>query len=115
MFYKKDSSNMNKIKEEARLASELWNCPGAFQMLCPREWKLLARTADPAVRYCSACAQNVHLCTTPREFVERGNQGHCVAVPTDRAPKVATRFLMGRVAPSAIEQLVDDQKTAQDF
>jgi hypothetical protein len=106
---------MSAKSDEARFSSELWNCPSAFQMLCPREWKLLSRTDDPRVRYCSACAQNVYLCSTPREFVYRGNKGQCVAVPSDCTPKLATRFLMGRIAPSAIEDLVEEQKTAQEY
>lgn len=76
---------------------------------------MLARTDDAAVRYCSACAQNVYLCGTPKDFVEHGNKGHCVAVPTDRAPAVATRFLMGRIAPSAFEDLENEQSGAQEF
>jgi len=76
---------------------------------------MLSRTADPAVRHCSACAQNVPLCGTAKEFVAHGNQGHCVAVPTDRAPRVATRFLMGRIAPSAFEDIENEQSAAQEF
>ena len=101
--------------DDKKLSSELWNCPNKFQFQCPREWKMLSRTGDAAVRYCSACAQSVYLCGTPREFVEHGNNGHCVAVPTDRAPNVATRFLMGRIAPSAFEDLENEQSAAQEF
>lgn len=101
--------------DDKKLSSELWNCPSKFQFQCPREWKMLARTDDAAVRYCSACAQNVYLCGTPQDFIEHGNKGHCVAVPTDRAPKVATRFLMGRIAPSAFEELASEQAEAQEF
>jgi len=100
---------------EKKILSELWNCPAAFEFQCPREWKMLARTDDPAVRHCSACAKDVYLCRTPQEFVERGSKGHCVAVPTDLSPRVATRFLMGRIAPEAGKELAREQKEAQEF
>jgi hypothetical protein len=38
-----------------------------------------------------------------------------VAVPTDLAPRVATRFLMGRIAPEAGKELAREQKEAQEF
>jgi len=98
-----------------KLESELWNCPSAFQYQCPREWEKLQRTDDEGIRYCSACAQNVYLARTPSEFARHGEQGHCVAVPERCTPDTATRMLMGRIGPLAVERLLREQEIAREW
>ena len=95
--------------------SELWNCPSAFEFKCPLKWSKLKKTRDAAVRFCKVCKQEVYLCSTPEEFVEHGNRGHCVAVPEGRTPETATELFMGRIGPSAIKELTRRRKPAQDW
>jgi len=60
--------------------SELWNCEHSFEKACPKQWSALARTGRPGIRHCHVCDKDVYLCKTPREFVENGNAGRCVAI-----------------------------------
>lgn len=60
------------------LTASIENC-WAFR--CPQQWAALQLTDDPEVRFCPVCQQSVYLCTSDRDFLERAQQGHCVAVP----------------------------------
>jgi len=60
------------------LTASIENC-WAFR--CLQQWAALQLTDNPQVRFCPTCQQPVYLCTSDRNFLERAQQGHCVAVP----------------------------------
>jgi hypothetical protein len=60
------------------LNSEIWNCDKLLEFRCPQSWQGLAETSNPNQRYCQACQKNVHLCSTPDEFITNGKLGYCV-------------------------------------
>ena len=56
-------------------------------------------TADPAVRHCDGCHQDVHLCATLGDAEARARQGACIAVPgavVAEAHERYTRMMVGR-------------------
>jgi hypothetical protein len=73
-----------------------------MQMVCPIDWEALDPSADPAVRHCKQCDEDVHLCTTPARFIEMARRKECVAlpaslhIPDDASTKVQ---MLGRPAP----------------
>ena len=70
----------------------VWNCPALRLPLpllsyqCPEVWWTMGETADPNIRHCDTCNNEVHLCRTPEEFVEATVQGHCVGIPFEFRP-----------------------------
>jgi hypothetical protein len=58
-----------------------------FTFRCPKTWASLAETADPNVRHCELCEEQVFHCATPAEVARRARLGQCVSVP----PEVAER------------------------
>src|SRR4051812_18878781 len=87
------------------LNSGIWNCENAFECRCPKGWEGLAPTADPAVRHCDVCRQDVYLSRTPEEFVANGAQGRCVAVPTPMMPHNADMMFLGQASPRHLKRL----------
>jgi hypothetical protein len=80
---------MQKLSDDQRFnltSVDVWNCANAFEFVCPRYWESLSEGADPNIRFCSVCNQQVYRCETPLEFVSNAELGHCVAVPADRTP-----------------------------
>jgi hypothetical protein len=79
------------------------NCPGVqFAYACPKKWEDLAPRSE-RVRFCGACQQEVHHCTSVAEAQSHAWQGHCVAVgsfvpraPGDLQP---VEPLMGIIVP----------------
>ena len=73
-----------------------------MQLVCPMDWDALDPSADPAIRHCNQCDQDVHLCTTADQFIERAKHNECVAlsaslhVPDGASTKVQ---MVGRPAP----------------
>jgi len=65
------------------LNSEIWNCDKLLEFRCPQSWVELTETSNQNQRYCQSCQQNVHLCSTPNEFISKGKLGHCVAIPIE--------------------------------
>ena len=86
---------------------DVWNCPNAFEFVCPRYWESLEPTADPAVRHCGVCQQSVHRCTTPLEFVSHAELGHCVAIPEGYTPLSVGMELVGRPSPQRVREYED--------
>lgn len=74
---------------------EIVNCNWKFSFQCPRRWNGLIETADPAVRICESCLQQVHLCKTEAEVEQKSREGKCVALSFHRGPQ-----LLGKVMPS---------------
>jgi len=62
------------------MAAEIENCGWIFKIQCPLQWDQLAETADPAIRTCGSCLQNVYLCETGEQGVAHAQLGHCVAL-----------------------------------
>jgi uncharacterized protein (TIGR02996 family) len=56
------------------------NCAVSFEYECPLHWDNLTPTEDRAVRFCSACRQEVHYCDTLAQAQRHAWNGHCVAV-----------------------------------
>ncbi len=64
----------------------VWDCEPRFRLKCSVLWESLEATANGDVRHCRMCDKDVHLCRTPDDFVAHGEQGHCVAVPSNLGP-----------------------------
>jgi len=83
--------------------AQVWRCTKAMmQMVCPVEWNALKITADSNVRHCGQCDQDVHLCTTPDQFIELAKRNECVALPsTLHVPSGAPTkvHMLGRPSP----------------
>src|SRR5262245_5053358 len=91
------------------LFPELYNCPRPhirvpLGLVCPQRWEALAPTDVPEVRSCAACGREVHLCRTPEEFVARGQEGHCVAIPGELHPDQLCGFVVGTPAPEVAQR-----------
>lgn len=56
---------------------EFLNCEMAFE--CPKNWLELEPTANPKVKHCNTCNQNVHLCTTQEEMDKAIEDLRCIA------------------------------------
>lgn len=63
--------------------TELEGCGVQFGFRCPRTWNALRETADPLVRWCSACDEAVTLAKSVDDAVAIGSLGHCVALAPD--------------------------------
>lgn len=84
----------------------VWNCPALRQPLavtCPQTWHGLPETADPTVRSCGVCERQVHLCSTPGEFVRAAEQGHCVAIPRQAFPIGLSAHQVGQPSPESVK------------
>ena len=57
------------------------NCKFEFAFQCPKRWTKLAKTADPDIRFCSTCSQNVYLCNSMEDVHRHASKGNCIAVP----------------------------------
>jgi len=55
-------------------------CAPDFAFRCPKEWGALARTADPAVRFCSQCTKPVYYAASVAEARDRAANHECVAL-----------------------------------
>lgn len=66
-----------------------------MEVVCPKTWGALAETPDPAVRHCSECQQDVHLCTTDEETIAHARAGHCIAREVPDASELP-RLVVGR-------------------
>lgn len=60
---------------------DIETCAVTFGFRCPRTWDALTRTADPLVRFCSACDERVYFAATFDEADEHAEAGRCVALP----------------------------------
>lgn len=56
-----------------------------FSFACPRRWASLSATADPRVRHCDGCQQQVFLCDSRQEAENRAHLGQCIAIPSSLA------------------------------
>jgi predicted amidophosphoribosyltransferase len=50
-----------------------------MEFVCPRTWEGLQPTADPDIRHCAQCNQDVHLCRTDVEAFRHARAAHCIA------------------------------------
>jgi hypothetical protein len=94
---------------------DVWNCPNAFEFVCPRYWESLEPTADPGIRFCGICQQQVYRCTTPLEFVSHGELGHCVAIPEGYTPVSIGTELLGRPSPQARRRYEERNRTVRQW
>lgn len=95
-----------------------------FEFECPRQWENLRPTANPRVRCCDGCRENVFYCDTILVARAHARKGHCVAVdlgiirkkddlgppPTNQPP-----VMVGRLLPQQYEQRAAQIKAAQNF
>ncbi|MFT3700481.1 MAG: TIGR02996 domain-containing protein [Kofleriaceae bacterium] len=51
-----------------------------FAFQCPREWGGLQPTADPSVKFCTACRESVYYCTNVVDARGLAKKGKCVAI-----------------------------------
>src|SRR5688572_10668049 len=50
-----------------------------MKVVCPKTWDAVAETTDPTIRRCSACSEQVYLCTTDEETLMHARANHCIA------------------------------------
>ncbi|MCL1495190.1 MAG: hypothetical protein M1G31_31235 [Pseudanabaena sp. Salubria-1] len=87
------------------LNSEIWNCDKLLEFRCSQRWQGLTETSNPKQRYCQACQKNVHLCSTPEEFITNGKLGYCVAIPVDLTPSKAIMLrVVGRPSHEEVQK-----------
>jgi hypothetical protein len=70
-----------------------------FGFECPMQWRELTKTADPLVRHCERCEENVHFAVDTERFEEHTRNGRCVAVLDERLGErldAAVEALAGR-------------------
>jgi uncharacterized protein (TIGR02996 family) len=80
----------DRLRHLASLVSPDWrmsvarppieNCPIKFELTCPKKWDNLEPTADPTIRTCNACQENVYFAPTVKIARLLAKQGHCVSV-----------------------------------
>ena len=73
-----------------------------FAFHCPRTWESLDATADPELRHCQDCQEQVFRCHTVSEVAARARAGQCVFVPAeieDAATAKGTSGFLGRPDP----------------
>jgi hypothetical protein len=91
----------------------IWNCPTlqlpVLSFQCPQAWQALAESDNPTIRNCPACQKQVHLCTTPEEFIRAGQQGHCVAIPDSVRPIHLAECLVGRPSDESRALFIAEQ------
>lgn len=75
----------------------LRNCPFAYR--CERQWTQLKKTADPDVRFCTECQQEVHRCHTDAELTQAIALNRCVALRLDDFLQADGELAMGMMAP----------------
>jgi len=78
---------------------EIRNCKILFQ--CPKLWKRLAETADPKVRFCDQCFEQVYLVQTEEELADQSARGRCVAILnlSPEHPAYTDGMMVGEVLP----------------
>ena len=54
------------------------NCK--FKFKCQQEWVDMKKTADLAIRHCSTCDEDVHLCTTTAGLKQALINNWCMAI-----------------------------------
>jgi hypothetical protein len=87
-----------------RRFSDIWNCPEAFKLLCPKQWHelQLLQSGHDNIRHCDVCNEQVYLSPTPAEFVQNCNLGRCVSIPSVGMPK---ELLTGRGNAEFLQQV----------
>jgi hypothetical protein len=74
-----------------------------FSFQCPRSWEELTPTAQPGVRHCGGCGEDVHRVDTVIAAEQLARQRKCIAVPAELAerggyPDGRNRMITGRPA-----------------
>jgi hypothetical protein len=87
----------------------IWNCPEAFELLCPKQWDELLPTDSDNIRHCNVCSEDVYFSPTPAEFVRNCHLGRCVSIPS----RLLQVSMTGRVSVNFIEQVEKYRETLQ--
>jgi hypothetical protein len=62
------------------------NCTWSLPLQCPRRWSGLRETAEPGIRRCEACLENVYLCFNQADLSRHTARGRRVALTSDVLP-----------------------------
>ncbi len=102
------AAHLEAIARRSRGPLPRWNpftrirCTLAFA--CPKDWRAMATTDRPDVRFCDHCAAEVHEVTTEAEFAAHAAAGRCVSVPAEADLVVdVAGAIEPRPGPSPIE------------
>jgi hypothetical protein len=91
------------VEEEGRTIESRFRCAFLpFEFECPKNWEDLDKTANPNVRHCSQCKENVYLCSTYEELATHSKARECTAYFVDPGPwdEWESGFITGlRTAP----------------
>lgn len=60
-------------------------CRIEFEFECPKRWELVQFTANPRVRFCETCQNQVYYCDSAAQALRHARQGHCLALDWGRA------------------------------
>jgi len=96
--------------------SEIWNCPDSLEFQCPQTWGVLNTTNDNNVRYCHVCRQNVYMCLTPQEFIQKAKAGKCVAIPSELAHRPNDPgYVFGQPSQDQVAEIEQEEKLVSKF
>ena len=76
---------------------EIRNCE--IRYACQNNWDDLGPTKNEAIRYCSSCERDVHLCLTKAELHEAMILNYCVAIQIHDTSKDQQTTLLGDIVP----------------
>jgi hypothetical protein len=85
-----------------RRFADIWNCPEAFELLCPKQWHDLQPTDSDNVRHCNVCNERVYLSPTPAEFVQNCHLLRCVSISAVGMPQ---ELLTGKGNAAFLQQM----------
>jgi hypothetical protein len=68
-------------------------CSVRMKFVCPRTWQALLPTAEPDVRHCAHCKQDVYFCRTDEETLRHARAGHCIAREEPRSDELPALVL----------------------
>jgi hypothetical protein len=87
------------------------NCKPVFKFRCPKKWDDLQRTADPTVRFCQECRENVYLTRNDTETLQRARAGQCVARLSPQEED--GRTLLGEISEEHAAELDAEHRRAE--
>jgi hypothetical protein len=93
----------NRLLNCGRTRTELPVVRFSFQ--CPKQWEELAPTAEPGVRVCADCEENVHYCEDSASAELHARRGDCIAVPVRTANDAAGHLAHNMVGRPDVYQL----------
>ena len=81
------SNRLDSPVSDPTALEKISNCTWKLALQCPRHWSGLRETADPKVRLCESCLENVYLCFNEADASRHTALGRRVALTGDVLPE----------------------------